>query len=125
MPEGIIPVLFQIKFKGDKGLFELSEEFTAYPEEDEVLIQDGLEYKVVENKREYDDNQVEYRLVTLKYPPEDKVGVIGSAIKTIKSVRSSERYDEPAEVDSNGNNSALQALINESNENSVNQSIQY
>ena len=44
-----IPVLFQIDFKGDRGLFEMSYGFSAYPGEDEVLIQDGLEYRIMEN----------------------------------------------------------------------------
>lgn len=40
--EGKIPVIFEIYFNGSTGLFELTEEYTAYPKEDEVLIQDGL-----------------------------------------------------------------------------------
>ena len=45
-----IPVVFQIHFKGSTGLFELTDEFTAYPGEDEVLVQDGLEYLVIQNE---------------------------------------------------------------------------
>ena len=40
--EGKIPVIFEINFTGRIGLFELTDEYTAYPKEDEVLIQDGL-----------------------------------------------------------------------------------
>ena len=31
-------VLFQINFNSDKGLFEMSSGFTAFPGEDEILI---------------------------------------------------------------------------------------
>ena len=41
--------MIQIEFTGENGLFEMSEQYTAYPEEDEVLIQDGLQYRVMEN----------------------------------------------------------------------------
>ena len=44
-----IPVVFIIKFKGKKGLFELTQEYTAYPGEDEVLIQDGLKFLITSN----------------------------------------------------------------------------
>lgn len=33
-----IPVIFEIYFTGSVGLFELTDEYTAYPKEDEVLI---------------------------------------------------------------------------------------
>ena len=42
-----IPVVFEIKFTGSKGLFLLSEGYTAFPEEDEILIQDGYSYRIV------------------------------------------------------------------------------
>lgn len=41
-----IPVVYKIKFNGQLGLFEMSDLYTAYPGEDEVLIQDGLEYLI-------------------------------------------------------------------------------
>lgn len=37
-----------ISFKGEQGLFELTNGYSAYPEENEVLIQDGLEYLITE-----------------------------------------------------------------------------
>ena len=43
------PVLFEITFKGSSGLFQLTQGFTAFPEENEVLVQDGLTYRVTEN----------------------------------------------------------------------------
>ena len=39
-------MVFQIDFKGKKGLFYMSDEYTAYPGEGEVLLQDGLQYRV-------------------------------------------------------------------------------
>ena len=42
-------VVFEISFKGSSGLFQLTQGFTAYPEENEVLVQDGLTYRVTEN----------------------------------------------------------------------------
>ena len=36
--QGFAPVVFEIIFDGNSGLFELTEEYTAYPGEDEVLL---------------------------------------------------------------------------------------
>ena len=36
--EDQIPVIFEIEFHGEVGLFELDDEFTAYPGENEVLV---------------------------------------------------------------------------------------
>ena len=41
------PVIFEIHFNSQEGLFRMSEGYSAYPEEDEVLIQDGLMYSVI------------------------------------------------------------------------------
>ena len=41
-----VAVVFEIEFNGDKGLFKLCGGYSAYPEETEVLIQDGLQYQV-------------------------------------------------------------------------------
>ena len=43
-----IPVIFEINFIGSHGLFKLIEGYTAFANESEVLVQDGLEYKVCE-----------------------------------------------------------------------------
>ena len=52
-----VPVIFEIIFNGNSGLFELTQEFSAYPEECEVLLQDGLEYRILSNEeRENSDN---------------------------------------------------------------------
>lgn len=47
--EFYLPVIFEIQFLSDNGLFELTSGFSAYPNEGEVLVQDGLEYLVVDN----------------------------------------------------------------------------
>lgn len=44
-----MPVVFEILFKGSQGLFELTSGFSAYPDEHEVLVQDGLKYRVTDN----------------------------------------------------------------------------
>lgn len=73
-----IPVLFEISFDGDKGLFQMSEGYSAYPDECEVLIQDGLQYRVVSNSREVflnRNNSQEYQLIRLRYPPKTVKGI--------------------------------------------------
>ena len=65
----LIPVIFRIKFMGSKGLFEMSRGYSAYHNEDEVLIQDGLEYTVESIEKIYNDNKCQ--LVTLKYPADE------------------------------------------------------
>ena len=45
------PVVFEIFFKGKSGLLEIDDDTTAYPGEQEVLLQDGLQYRVL-NKME-------------------------------------------------------------------------
>jgi len=44
------PVLFKIHFKNEQGVFDmksLNKKFSAYPKEDEVILQDGLSYQVM------------------------------------------------------------------------------
>ena len=38
----LIPVILEIKFLQTTGYFELTPEYSAYPSEQEVLVQDGL-----------------------------------------------------------------------------------
>ena len=49
LQEDMVPVLFEINFKAKSGLFVINEDFSAYPDEGEVLLQDGLKYKVLTN----------------------------------------------------------------------------
>ena len=64
-----MPIVFEIIFKGSSGLFQLTAGFTAYPNEQEVLVQDGLTYLVKENSEQVlpKTNQ-KYRLIQLCYP---------------------------------------------------------
>lgn len=64
--DGPIPVLFQINFYGEKGLFDMSNA-SAFDGEDEVLIQDGLEYKVKHNAKETTPDGQVYQLIILSY----------------------------------------------------------
>ena len=57
-----MPVIFEIEFKGQIGLFELTKGYTAYPGEDEVLIQDGLEYSITGNDVIGVDDKQMYRI---------------------------------------------------------------
>ena len=65
----MVPVLFEIKFCGAKGLFHLTDNFTAFPDENEVLIQDGLSYIVESNEELFaDDSKAsKIQLIRLKY----------------------------------------------------------
>ena len=46
LPNGMCPVLYDIEFTGNEGLFYLSDlNYTAFMER-EVLVQDGLEYRI-------------------------------------------------------------------------------
>ena len=45
---GLVPVIYEIHFSGKNGLFEMSSGYSAFQEEDEILIQDGLEYSVID-----------------------------------------------------------------------------
>ena len=67
LKEGQVSVVYAKEFHGSKGLFELSADYTAYPTEDEVLVQDGLQFLIT--AKEYlavDDKQICY--IHLKYP---------------------------------------------------------
>ena len=46
-----MPVIYEISFHGQKGLFQLTSEFTAFPGEEEVLVQDGLKYLITQNTK--------------------------------------------------------------------------
>ena len=70
LPEDKCAIVYHIEFKGDEGLFYLSDDnYTAF-EEQEVLIQDGLDYTIT-NVSEYytqTDGQKVTR-IQLVYPP--------------------------------------------------------
>ena len=63
-----VPVVLEIHFEGDRGLFELTDDYTAYPGEDETLVQDGLQYLVLENhEKDIDEEGAKYRHIKLLY----------------------------------------------------------
>lgn len=69
VPQGKCAVMYHIKFTGDEGLFYMSDsKYTAFME-DEVLVQDGFEYRI-EDVDDSIDEQTQQRLVTvhLRYP---------------------------------------------------------
>ena len=46
---GKVPVLFEITFKGNHQFFSLnSSELSAYPSEQEILIQEGVKFTIVD-----------------------------------------------------------------------------
>ena len=45
-----MPVVLKITFDGDVGLFNMSGGYSAFSQEDEILIQDGLKYLITDNK---------------------------------------------------------------------------
>ena len=49
LTEEKVPVVFEINFEGQTGLFEMSAGYSAFPQEEEVLVQDGLQYLITEN----------------------------------------------------------------------------
>ena len=61
-----VPVLFEISFKSQSGLFELTEGYTAYPEEEEILVQDGLQYLITANdKKMIEDTKEPFQVIKL------------------------------------------------------------
>lgn len=45
--DGMLPVIFEIDFQSSIGLFEMTDDISAYPGEFEVLVQDGLVYEIL------------------------------------------------------------------------------
>ena len=63
------PVLYHIVFTGNEGLFYLSDlNYTAFLER-EVLVQDGLEYRITEMREVHLSRGKTLTLVNLVYPP--------------------------------------------------------
>jgi hypothetical protein len=69
LPQDKCSIIYHIKFSGDEGLFYMSDpRFTAF-QEDEVLVQDGLEYSIDDVKKEKDEESGRpFITVTLSYP---------------------------------------------------------
>ena len=69
-----IPLILKIEFKGQKGLFSMSkgQGYSAYDDESEVIVQDGLQY-LVTHKESFDfDNDQRMYYIELKYPANNK-----------------------------------------------------
>lgn len=66
---GKVPVLFEIQFHGSKGLFLMTEGYSHYAQEQEILVQDGLQYLVTENTLVRDSvSNMEYYHISFRYP---------------------------------------------------------
>ena len=63
-----IPAVFEITFLKRHGFFELTKEFTAFEEEEEVLVQDGLEYSIIDNSESLTDCGRKFYLIKVQYP---------------------------------------------------------
>ena len=64
-------MVYQIDFHGTKGIFEMSEGYSSYPDQGEVLIQDGLQYSITDIEEKEDDGKPFFH-ITLRYPPQSK-----------------------------------------------------
>ena len=81
-----VPVVFQIVFRGSEGLFQLTTGFTAYPDEQEVLVQDGLTYLVTDNSEQLDpETNQTFRLIKLSYPAQRNQWAINQAVTPSKA----------------------------------------
>lgn len=69
LEEDKVAVIYNIVFNDDEGLFSMNDRrFTAF-EEEEVLLQDGLEYRIVSiEEKEDQDLNIPYVNITLIYP---------------------------------------------------------
>ena len=46
--EDFASVVYCINFYGSKGLFDLSNGYSSFNDEEEVLVQDGLKYSIID-----------------------------------------------------------------------------
>ena len=67
--DGKVAVVFVIEFRGQKGLFEMTRDYTAYPDEGEVLLQDGLQYLITDKtESKCEATGIPIHLIKLQYP---------------------------------------------------------
>ena len=59
-------MVYQIDFHGSKGLFEMSEGYSSYAGEEEVLIQDGLQYSITDIEEKKEDGKP-FLHITLRF----------------------------------------------------------
>ena len=55
LPDKMLPVVFKIHFKSKTGLFRMTKEYSAFADEDEILVQDGLQYIILNNTEQIDE----------------------------------------------------------------------
>ena len=60
----LVPIVYQILFHSKDGIFDISP-YSDYPDEEERLLQDGLNYKIEKVCSETDDKGRSYILVHL------------------------------------------------------------
>lgn len=59
-------VLFEMVYTGTNQFFQLnSEELTAFPNEQEVLLQDGVQFKVINVKETFDNRNMKLLVVRM------------------------------------------------------------
>ena len=65
-----MPVIYKIHFNSQEGLFNMSQGYSAFHGENEVLIQDGLLYKVKDIQTQtMEEKQIKCYIIILEYPP--------------------------------------------------------
>ena len=60
-------MIYEINFYKDKGLFDLSD-YSAFPGENEILVQDGLDYNVISIEQQKFKGK-DYHKIILRHPP--------------------------------------------------------
>ena len=65
--EDFVSVLLKIELKSNKNFFIYDENTHAFPEEKEVLFQEGLEFKIISKTKMRHENDWNYIEVHLEY----------------------------------------------------------
>ena len=68
--KGNLPIVYQIEFNTHLGQFHMDrDECTAFLDEEEVILQDGLQYKILRKEEvECPNSHKKYHLVHLAHP---------------------------------------------------------
>ena len=72
--QGQASIVYEIEFQGTHGLFEMSKGYSSFEEEQEVLVQDGLEYEITEitNKIQTDEEEGDKAYILVKLATKKK-----------------------------------------------------
>ena len=65
--EGFVSVLLKIEIKSNKNFFIYDENTHAFPEEKEALLQEGLEFKIIDKTKKRHEKGWNYIEVHLEY----------------------------------------------------------